>query len=33
MGGITCIVAAAGAMTFLSQRGRGLVGRASIRQT
>ena len=33
MGGITCIVAAAGALSFLSQRGRGALGRQSIRQT
>jgi hypothetical protein len=33
MGGITCIVAAAGAMSFLSQRGRGVLRRQSIRPT
>ena len=33
MGGITCIVAAAGAMSYLSQRGRATLGRPSIRQT
>jgi hypothetical protein len=33
MGGVTCIVAAAGAMTFLSQRGRSALGRAPARQT
>ena len=31
MGGITCIVAAAGAMSYLSQRGRAALGRPSIR--
>jgi hypothetical protein len=33
MGGITCIVAAAGAMSFLSQRRRGVVARQSVRPT
>jgi len=33
MGGITCIVAAAGALSFLSQRRRGVLGRQSVRPT
>jgi hypothetical protein len=33
MGGATCIVAAAGAMTYLSQRGGSALARPSIRQT
>jgi hypothetical protein len=32
MGGITCIVAAAGAMGFLSQRGRAALVRLHVRQ-